>query len=377
MVSPHPLTTPGPVAQEVLGLAERLTTVGDEVLLIAPGRQEDRAGWQGRFVPSGGVRVPAKGRRARFTSMPQAAWRTQGALQAFRPDVVHVHEPFAPGPAMASVLAGVAPVLGTFHRTNAGAGYRSLGPVLRSLIPRIDRIVAVSQAAADTLARVTGYLPQPYLLGSVAGPATLEPAPDGWDDGHRRPVLCFVGGPDARSGLTILLEAVRMLGRPVEVRLVGDGPVPPGLQRMSAEVDDVRWLRGLDERGVAAEIARADLLVTPALVNQLSGDALLQAMAAGTAVVASDLPAHRMVAGEAATLVSPGDPTHLARAIVALLDDPARRMASIGAGRARVAASSYSSLAKAYRRHYAELAAGLGARRPQPRPANTFPRALP
>ena len=117
------------------------------------------------------------------------------------------------------------------------------------------------------------------------------------------------------------------------------------------------WLGTVDDDAVVAELVSADLLVAPSLGGESFGIVLLEAMAAGVPVVASDLPAYRLVAGEAAFLVPPSDPHALARAIDVLLGDPAMRRKLVDAGRDRVRNFTFASPADSYRVHYEDLVA--------------------
>ncbi|HEY3942493.1 MAG TPA: glycosyltransferase family 4 protein [Acidimicrobiales bacterium] len=356
LVSPYRLTVPGGVQQQVLGLASALVDLDEDVLVIAPGRPgelEDR-GW--RFVPVGrSIGVPANGSRAPVAISPQAIWKTRRALRAFAPDVVHVHEPFVPGPALAATLTAVAPVIATFHRAGAGTWYRALRPILGPIAGDIQRLVAVSPAAAATLAAVARGCAEPFLLGNAVDPARFGRPPEAKGD-RPGPVICFVGRHELRKGLVTLLLAVHLLGRDVQVRIVGDGPARARLQSRFQHLPGVTWLGAVDDDAVAAELIGADLFIAPSLGGESFGLVLLEAMAAGTAVVASDLPPYRLVADDAAILVPPGDPEALAQAMARLLDDPVLRQWHVDAGLARVKTSTFSALAAAYRSHYRAMA---------------------
>ena len=138
IISPYRLSIPGGVQNQVLGLARALTAHGDEVMVVAPGRPgeiDGRGLW--RFVGAGRtLPVPANGSRAPVAPTPQAMWRTSQALKKFRPDVVHVHEPFVPGPSLAATLLQGAPTVATYHRAGAGRIYKALGFALRPVASR-------------------------------------------------------------------------------------------------------------------------------------------------------------------------------------------------------------------------------------------------
>jgi phosphatidyl-myo-inositol alpha-mannosyltransferase len=178
--------------------------------------------------------------------------------------------------------------------------------------------------------------------------------------GHDGPeTLLFVGRLEPRKGLATLIEAfVRLRSDRPGVRLVvvGEGPerarceaaLPGSLRR------DVRFLGRVDDAALVDAYAEADLYVSPALGGESFGIVLLEAMAAGRAVVASDLPGYRSVVspGRDGLLVPPGDAAALATALAGLLDDPDRRASMIAAGRATAAAHDWPVVARRLRAVY-------------------------
>ncbi|MFP4636033.1 MAG: glycosyltransferase, partial [Nitriliruptoraceae bacterium] len=162
-----------------------------------------------------------------------------------------------------------------------------------------------------------------------------------------------------RKGLLVLLEAFRSLAATrddVELDVIGDGPERErAAALLPADLRDrVRFHGRVDDAELAARLASTDLYVSPALGGESFGIVLLEAMAAGAAVVASDLPGYRSVVtdGRDGRLVPPGDPTALAEAVARLLDDPARRQRLAAAGRRQAAAHDWSVVAAALRERY-------------------------
>jgi phosphatidylinositol alpha-mannosyltransferase len=266
LVAPYDLGVPGGVQGQVLGLARALAGTGDDVLVVAPG---DPARWLGR--PVDGVRltgtgavvsVPANGARAPIAASPLAGRRTLAALARFGPDVVHVHEPLVPGPAAAALRRSVAPVVATFHRAGAGAGYRLLGPVARPLVGRAAALVAVSEAARQTLCAVVG--PSAERAEIVPNGVDLDRFDRARRRARRGPGLrvVFVGRLERRKGAEVLLAAVPLLRAATEpdpglaVVVVGDGPLRP---RLEAGAPARVTFRGrLDDEALADEVAAAD-----------------------------------------------------------------------------------------------------------------------
>jgi len=355
IVCPYALDVPGGVQGQSLGLAGALARRGHEVALLAPGAAGARGG-AFPVVDLGATRaVPANGSVAPLALGLSVLSRTRGALGRFRPDVVHLEEPFVPLVGLAGLSVG-APLVGTFHRAGAGRGYRSLRPLLARLAARLDGRVAVSLAAAATLEAVTGRAPDEVLHNAV-DPERFSAPPAAPTGGARR--IAFVGRHEQRKGLEVLLRAFTGLeGDDLELLVVSDGPERARLERDCAD-PRVRWLGRIDDDALAALLGGAQLFAAPSLGGESFGVVLLEAMAAGCAVVASDLPGYREAGGESACYVAPGDPEALRQGLARLLAEPelVRRLGA--AGRARAAEHSFSALAAAYESCY-ERALGRG-----------------
>ena len=135
--------------------------------------------------------------------------------------------------------------------------------------------------------------------------------------------MLFLGRHEPRKGLHVLLDAFATLERPAVLWVAGDGPATEVQRRRHPESDRVHWLGVLSEEEVASRLAGADVLCAPSLQGESFGMVLLEGMAAGCTVVASDIEGYRMASGGHATLVPPGDAPALARALDAALADAA------------------------------------------------------
>jgi phosphatidylinositol alpha-mannosyltransferase len=138
-------------------------------------------------------------------------------------------------------------------------------------------------------------------------------------DPEGRPTILFLGRHEPRKGLPVLLDAFDRLGRPAALWVSGQGPATEMLRRRQLASDPVQWLGVLSDEEVASRLAGADVLCAPSLSGESFGMVLLEGMAAGCAVVASDIEGYRTAAGGHATLVPPDDAGALARALEGVL----------------------------------------------------------
>ena len=348
IVSPYALEVFGGVQNQVMGLAAALGATS-EVLVVAPGAGEGRPGYATADV-GGFVSLPANGSRAPIALSPRA-WRTsRRALAAFDPDVIHVHEPFVPLVGLAAASSAVAPVVGTFHRADSGRLYRSMRPLLSGTFRGLAARVAVSNEAARTLRDVFGdALGEMEIVANGIDVALFLRAQK---RAHDELQVVFVGRHEARKGLAVLLEA---FSNDLDAHLLvgGTGPQFEQLRSRFARPDKIDFLGALDDEEMASVVASADVFVAPSLGGESFGVVLLEAMAAGTAVLASDIAGYRLAAGDAARFFTAGDSSALKSALQELLHSKAERDALVLRGHARVEPHSFASLAARYREIYA------------------------
>jgi phosphatidylinositol alpha-mannosyltransferase len=175
--------------------------------------------------------------------------------------------------------------------------------------------------------------------------------------------IVFVGRHEERKGLVVLLEAFERLRkdaasqqvRHARLNVVGDGPATVQLKERFGSDDAISWLGAVDDAEKARELASADVFVAPSLRGESFGVVLLEAMAAGTAVIASDLPGYRLAAGDAARFVPPGDAPTLATALEAVLEDAHERARLRGLATERVRGFSLDAIAEQYMELYEAL----------------------
>ncbi|MGA7228561.1 MAG: glycosyltransferase family 4 protein [Acidimicrobiia bacterium] len=317
LVSPYDLSTPGGVQAQVLGLAQYLEQSGDLPIVIGPGLPDGIPGVD--LGPT--IAIPGNRSRVPLSFDPRIRGRIQGAAAEL--DVLHVHEPLMP---LVSLMATHArtPVVATFHADPGPLGqgaYRLLHPFLRRLLGDTSAITAVSETAAS-------------VLGDRAGEADI--IPNGVDvssfqiEVERVPGrICFVGRDEPRKGLDVILDAwPKVMSAHPDAELVVMGARRDG--------GNVRWMGRVAEDVKIETLASSSLFVAPQLGGESFGIVLVEAMAAGAAVIASDLVPFRSVAGGAARFFPVGDHETLAVVLNDLLDRPDEvgRLARLGDDRA-------------------------------------------
>lgn len=342
IVSPYSLTVPGGVQQQVLGLARSLRAKGHEVRVLGPcdGPPPDA------FVTPLGNSLPTavNGSIAPLAPDASAALRTIRALNDEAFDVVHVHEPLVPGPSLTALLVKMAPVVATFHSAGESAAYRTFSRQLKWVASRIDIRVAVSKDAVELAQRYIGgdyeVLFNGIELGDYSSPSATP----------RENAIFFIGRHEERKGLSILLEALSKLPPDVRLWIASDGPQTAELKTRFASDTRIEWLGRISDSEKISRMGRASVFCAPSLHGESFGVVLLEAMAAGTPVVASNLDGYRNVAtdDETALLVETGNVASLASALVRVLVDPRLAARLTANGREHAQRFSMDALADRY-----------------------------
>ena len=325
LVCPYSFDASGGVQNHVLGLAGWLAAHGHDPYLLAPGSLDaERARDQGvdlrRFTSTGrAVPVPYNGSVARIAFGPVSRRRVARWLEAADLDVLHVHEPITPSAAVLAVWEARTPVVATFHTATPGSRtMRAARHLMPATVARIDAGIAVSDVAADVVRRHIGL--DPVVVGNgirMADFTTVARRPPG-----RR--LTYLGRlNEPRKGVHVLLTALPAIlaAHPdLDVVVAGAGSRPLGLPAQ------VRCVGAVSDAARNTLLADSDIVVAPHLGRESFGIVLLEALASGAQVVASDLPAFRAVLddgeGPVGRLFPAGDHTALASAVVAALGEP-------------------------------------------------------
>lgn len=353
LVSPYSLTVPGGVQAQVLGLAKQLRRMGHEARVLGPcdGPPPEA------FVTPLGNSLPtaANGSIAPLAPDAPAALRTIRALRDEEFDVVHVHEPLAPGPPMTSVVLHSAPIVGTFHAAGVSASYRVFKPLLTRLIRNLDAKVVVSKDALELVRSHLGGGEYRVLFNGVdiATIAAATPVP------AAAPTIFFCGRHEERKGLAVLLDAFATLPGDLRLWVAGDGPDSAALRARASRDPRISWLGRIDDAEKWGRLRGATVFCAPSLHGESFGVVLIEAMAAATPVVASALDGYRNVAtdGVDALLVEPGDAAALAAALRRALTDGGLAAKLRDAGAERANDFSMQSLADEYVAIYERLVA--------------------
>jgi len=357
IISPYSLSIPGGVQGQILGLARCLRRDGHVVRVLGPC---DGAPPEPGVTPIGNsLPTSVNGSVAPIAPDVPAQLRTIRVLRDEDFDVVHLHEPLVPGPTQTALMVKTAPLIGTFHAAGSLSPYRWFGAAVRRMARRLDLRCAVSEEARDAAQRTLGGT---YELVFNAVDTTDYDRAEPWPtNGH--PTVLFLGRHEPRKGLDVLLASVAHLPGDVRLWVAGDGPDTDALKARYTS-DRIAWLGRIDEDEKRSRLRGADVFCAPSLRGESFGIVLLEAMAAGTPVVASALPGYAKVArdGADAALVPPGDPEALAAALTEVLTDPARHAGLVAAGHTRVADFSMTRLARMYAGFYERIATPAAAR---------------
>src|SRR5450759_4902876 len=331
IVSPYDWSYPGGVREHIRHLAEQFLNKGHDVRVLAPGtetkgflHEQHLFYGMGKSAP-----LPFNGSIARIAIDPMLSWRVRDILQRENFDILHIHEPLVPGLSITALRFSTTLNVGTFHTfTRPGMtspyhlAYASASPFLRPYFRRLDGHIAVSTAAYEFASR---YFPADYRI-----------IPNGVDlerfDGKAQPIaeymdgkqnILFVGRFEKRKGAKYLLRAIPAIReRHPNTRFifVGEGRLRPGFQRYFARQrwQDVIFTGYVSDEENPRFFASAHVFCAPAIGGESLGIVLLEAMASGVPIVASDIKGYATVvtSGRDGLLTTTSQPDELALSLI-------------------------------------------------------------
>jgi phosphatidylinositol alpha-mannosyltransferase len=379
LVSPYDFAYPGGVTKHIANLSNKLRELGHRTIIIAPMSRNDTA-TPPELIPLSCFIVPVRynGSQARLCLSPFMSRAVRHILRQHPLDVIHVHEPANPTLPWVVLreavnLAPGAVVVGTFHAYRESYKlnelerwlHRAYRSFCRSIASRLDGRIAVSLLAREQAMRT---IPGPYRVipngvdVNLFGDTRIDPLPD-FREGLN---ILFVGRLEARKGIYYLLEAFGRVKRVLpQARLLIVGPHSAHeikrLERFthSRELSDVHFLGYLPEKELARCYRTAHVFCAPSLGSESFGMVLLEAMAAGLPIVASDIAGYRTVVKHQVEgyLVPPGNAEAIAQALLVLLRQPELRCSMGARGRATAARYAWDKVATEVLSFYIDLRA--------------------
>lgn len=365
LVAPYDYAYRGGVNTHISSLARTYQGLGLHVRVIAACSETENPPELLISASSSTIPIQYSGSTAYVSLSARAYGRIRDVLRTEAFDVIHLHEPLTPTIPFYALLHSQTLNVGTFHayRDSRFSLYQA-AVALRPLMDKLDGRVAVSPAARDYVAR---FFPGEYVIipnginyefFAAEGVSRVQRFGDG------RPNILFVGRLDKRKGFKFLLRAYEQVKRACpEVRLLAVGGFDQ--EEASAFLDfteerrlpDVHMIGYVSDEELRAYYNTSDVVCVPSTGFESFGYVLIEAMAVGKPVVASDIAGYRFVLehGRQGLLVPPEDPGALAEALIRLLRQPEQRRAMGQAGKARAAEFSWKRVARSLVDYYEEL----------------------
>ena len=349
LVSPYDFAYPGGVANHISSLERHLTLMGHEVKVIAPASKAVST-FGDRFIPVGRPRsVPSSGSIARITISLRLAPRIKAILDEEKFDIIHLHEPLCPMLCTTVLRLSQTANVGTFHACRARS-YTYWKPYtvifLKKWFGKLDGKIAVSQPAME--------------LANKHFPGYYNIIPNGVDLDHFSPGvspidefcdgkmnILFVGRLEKRKGLSYLLEAYKQIKQEIpNSRLIIVGPGTRLRKKYEKWVvqnglNDVVFVGYVSYDELPRYYQTADIVCSPATGRESFGIVLLEAMAVGKPIVASNIDGYASLVthGVDGLLAPPKNKEMLAQALASLMTNQSLRQ-QMGAG-GRLKAQDY------------------------------------
>jgi phosphatidylinositol alpha-mannosyltransferase len=366
LVSPYDFAHPGGVILHISYLERYFTRMGHEVKIIAPASRAI-PDFGDRFIPIGRPRpIPSSGSIARVTVSLVLAPKIREVLEREKFDIIHFHEPLMPMLCTTILRLSKTANVGTFHASYGKPGYNFARPIgkwiLRRWFHNLDGKIAVSRPAME------------YASSNFPGYYNI--IPNGVDIEHFSPDVApieefkdgklnilFVSRLEKRKGLNYLLQAFRQVKEEIpDCRLIVVGPGTRLRRRYEKYVartglNDVVFTGLVSYDDLPRYYQTADVFCAPAIGSESFGIILLEAMAMGKPIVASNIEGYASVIspGVDGLLVPPADKDKLAQALVSLLSDEALRQEMGAQGRIKALEHSWERIAQRVFAYYVRV----------------------
>ena len=344
MVCPYGWDTPGGVQSHIRDLAEHLIEEGHYVSVLTP-ISDDSVKHEDYVVNAGKpISIPVNGSVARVLFGPIASSRAKQWIASGDFDLLHLHEPAIPSLSLLACSAAEGPLVGTFHvSTPKKKAIYAIGPILEPIVEKLNARIAVSELARSTLKDhfdtdavviPNGIDGQKYANAKVNSE---------YSNGH---TVGFIGRiEEPRKGLQVLVDSLSIVARfipDVQFLVAGPGDSNEFTKKLNPQLKSrIKFLGLLSNEEKESFLKSIQIYVAPNTGSESFGIILTEALSAGTAVVASDIPAFKAVLenGEAGELFKNEDSADLAKVLVALLrdDDKRKRLGENG----RLSAQKY------------------------------------
>ena len=330
MVCPYGWDTPGGVQSHIRDLAEHLIEEGHYVSVLTP-ISDDSVKHEDYVVNAGKpISIPVNGSVARVLFGPIASSRAKQWIASGDFDLLHLHEPAIPSLSLLACSAAEGPLVGTFHvSTPKKKAIYAIGPILEPIVEKLNARIAVSELARSTLKDhfdtdavviPNGIDGQKYANAKVNSE---------YSNGH---TVGFIGRiEEPRKGLQVLIDSLSIVARfipDVQFLVAGPGDSNEFTKKLNPQLKSrIKFLGLLSNEEKERFLKSIQIYVAPNTGSESFGIILTEALSAGTAVVASDIPAFKAVLenGEAGELFKNEDSADLAKVLVALLRDEHKR----------------------------------------------------
>jgi phosphatidylinositol alpha-mannosyltransferase len=344
MVCPYGWDTPGGVQSHIRDLAEHLIEEGHYVSVLTP-ISDDSVKHEDYVVNAGKpISIPVNGSVARVLFGPIASLRAKQWIASGDFDLLHLHEPAIPSLSLLACSAAEGPLVGTFHvSTPKKKAIYAIGPILEPIVEKLNARIAVSELARSTLKDhfdTDAVVIPNGIDGQKYANAKINSE---YSNGH---TVGFIGRiEEPRKGLKVLIDSLSIVARfipDVQFLVAGPGDSNEFTKKLNPQLKSrIKFLGLLSNEEKERFLKSIQIYVAPNTGSESFGIILTEALSAGTAVVASDIPAFKAVLenGEAGELFKNEDSADLAKVLVALLrdDDKRKRLGENG----RLSAQKY------------------------------------